>query len=147
MEDAEGCGYVACLYLRSDNINWLLQYAADELMFHGVGRNKEKEDEKTCNSEVAGMRLGRDSETNAWTATFVDGVHVGTTKRFASYDLTAAQRSKLLELNGTSTCPDSKTASKQLTTLWCQVIVDEKSGEFEKEWGLVFETPKKKPRR
>ena len=135
------------MYLRADNISWLLQYATDELAFQGVERIQEPEDQKTCNSAVPGVHLDWDFQFKAWTATFVDGVHVGTTKRFASYDLTAAQRSKLLELNGTSTCPDSKTASKQLITLWCQAIVDEKSGEFEKEWGLVFETPKKTPRR
>ena len=76
----EGCGNAASLYLRSDCINWLLQYAADELVYQGVERNKEEEDEKTCNSEVAGMHLGWDFGNETWTATFVDGVHVGAQK-------------------------------------------------------------------
>ena len=62
MNDAEGCGNATCLYLRSGNINWLLQYVADELLFQGVERNNEEADEKRCNSAVAGMHLDWDFE-------------------------------------------------------------------------------------
>ena len=52
----------------------------------------------------------------------------------------------MIELRMISTKDDMKKASEQFITLWGQAIVDQKSGEFEKEWGLVFETPIKKRR-
>ena len=100
-------------------------------MFQGVGRNKEKEDEKTCNSEVAGMRLDWDFGTKAWTATFVDGDHVGTTKRFAAEQLTKEHWKKMIELSMIdSRAHDRKTVSEQFATSWCQAIVDQNVGEF-----------------
>ena len=62
MDDGTGCGNATCLYLRADNISWLLQYAADELLFQGVQRYNEEEAEKTCNSAVAGLHLDLDFE-------------------------------------------------------------------------------------
>ena len=53
----EICGNASCLYLRTDNIDWLLQYAADELLFQGVSRHREPEIQKECNSAVAGLNL------------------------------------------------------------------------------------------
>ena len=145
MRDGEGCGNATCLYLRSDNISWLLQYAADELLFQGVERNKEEEDEKTCNSEVAGMHLDWDFETKAWAATFVDGVHVGTTKRFAAEQLTKEHWKKMIELSMIdSRAHDRKTGSERFVTSWCKAVVDQNVGEFAKEWDLVCETAKKK---
>ena len=147
MRDAEGCGNATCLYLRSDNINWLLQYAADELLFQGVERNKEEEGEETCNSEVAGIHLDWDFETKAWTATFVDGVHVGTTKRFAAEQLTKEHWKKMSALSMIDRkTSDLKKVSEQFITFWCQAIVDQKGDEFEKEWDLFCEQAKKKRR-
>ena len=62
MDDGTGCGNATCLYLRTDNISWLLQYATDELLFQGVQRDNEEEAEKTCNSAVAGLHLDWDFE-------------------------------------------------------------------------------------
>ena len=145
--DPEGCGNATCHYLRSDNVDWLLQYAADELIFQGVERNNEEEEEKTCNSEVAGMHLDWDFEKKAWTATFVDGVHVGTTRRFAAEELTKEHRKKMMSLSMIGRdWSDQKKISEQFITFWCQAIVDKKDGEFEKEWELSPEQAKKKRR-
>ena len=147
MRDAEGCGNATCHYLRSDNINWLLQYAADELIFQGVERNKEEEDEKTCNSAVAGMHLDWDFEKKTWTATFVDGVHVGTTKRFAAEQLTKEHCKKMIALSMIDRkTSDQKKVSEQFITFWCQAIVDKKGGEFEKQWDLSSGQATKKRR-
>ncbi len=143
---ADGCGNAACIYLRTDAIGWLLQYAADELNFQGVVRTREPEEPKECNSAVADMHLDWDFRTKTWTATFVGGVHVGTIKRLASDDLTGAQKRKMVEMGALSKESSRKKASEQYITLWCQAIVDGNSREFENEWGLVFETPKKKQR-
>ena len=145
-KDDEGSPSQSCLYLRSDNINWLLQHAADELIFQGVERIKEAEPGLECNCAVAGVNLDWDFQTKVWTTTFVDGVHVGTKKRFAAHELTGAQRSKMVEPCHITQKSEPIIASQQFITLWCQSTVDEKSGEFENEWGLAFETPKKKHR-
>ena len=145
-KDADGCGNATCIYLRTDDIGWLLQYAADELNFQGVERHLEPEEPTECNSAVADMHLDWDFHLKAWTATFVGGVHIGTIKRFASHDLTEAQKRKMVEMGQISQDTVRKKASEKFITLWCQAIMEGNSGEFEKEWGLVFETPKKKQR-
>ena len=146
--DEEGCGNATCVYLRSDFIDWMLQSAADELIFQGVERNKEKEEQKMCNSEVAGMHLCWDFEKKTWTATFVDEVHVGTQKSFAVEQVTKEHCKKMIALSmidrGTS---DRKKISEQFIICWCQAIVDKKSAEFEKEWGLSPEQADNKRRR
>ena len=53
----------------------------------------------------------------------------------------------MIELRIISNDDDAKKASEQLSTLWGQAIVDQKSGEFEKEWDMAFETPTKERRR
>ena len=58
MDDGTGCGNATCLYLRSDNISWLLQYAADELLFQGVERNNEEEDRENVQLRSCGHALG-----------------------------------------------------------------------------------------
>ena len=123
----------------------MLQYVADELIFQGVERNRGEEYEKTCNSEVAGMHLDWDFGTKAWTATFVAGVHVGTTKRFAAEQLTKEHWKKMIELSMIdSRAHDRKTVSERIVTSWRKAIVDQNVGEFEKEWGLVCEAATKK---
>ena len=114
--------------------------------FQGVVRTREPEETKECNSAVADMHLAWDVQKKMWTATFVGGVHIGTIKRFASHDLTEAQKLKMVEMGALSKESPRKKASEQFITLWCQAILDGNSGEFEKEWGLIFETPKKKQR-
>ena len=146
--DEEGCGNAASLYLRSDNVNWLLQYAADELIYQGVKRHNEEEDEITCNSEVSGMHLDWDFGNKTWTATFVDGVHVGAQKSFAAEQVTKEHCEKMIALSMIDRrTSDRKKISEQFTKCWCQAIVDEKGADFEKEWGLSSEQANKKRHR
>ena len=149
-ENDDPCGNATGLYLRADHINWLLSYAADELMFQGVRRSDaadENEDEVECNSEVSGLNLQWDFGTKSWTGRFVSGDHVGTTKHFASTQLTKWHWKKLQETLG-STLKNAKNGSEQLITLWCQAVVDNTADDFETEWRLAreFETPSKKRR-
>jgi len=148
--DEEACGNATGLYLRADNVNWLLSYAADELMFQGVRRSDaahENEDEVGCNSEVSGLNLNWDFATKSWTGTFVSGDHVGTTKHFSSKQLTKEHLQKVKEMFG-STVKNAKQGSEKLITLWCQAVVDNTADDFETEWRLAreFETPSKKRR-
>ena len=147
-EKEEACGNATGLYLRSDHINWLLSYVADELMFQGARRSNaahEKEDEDECNSEVPGLNLQWDPCTRSWTGTFVSGDHVGTTKHFSSAQLTKWHWKKLKETSGI-TLKSAKRGSEQVITLWCQAVVDKTVNDFETEWRLAreFETPRKK---
>ena len=112
--------------------------------FQGVERIQEPEEQKECNSAVAGLHLDWNFDSKTWTATFIGGVHIGTSKRFAAHDLTETQRRKMIELCEIGKKSIPKNASERFITLWCQAIVEGKGGEFEKEWGLAFETPKKK---
>ena len=53
----------------------------------------------------------------------------------------------MVEMGALSKESCRKKASEQFITLWCQAIADGNSREFENDWGLVFETLKKKRRR
>ena len=53
----------------------------------------------------------------------------------------------MIELRIISNDDDAKKASEQLSTLWGQAIVDQKSGEFEKEWDMTSELPTEERRR
>jgi len=70
------------LYLRSDCLEWLLSYAADERHFYGVERNEEAQlDDETGNCPaVADLRLTWDFTGKAWDAEFVAGAFVGVKK-------------------------------------------------------------------
>ena len=82
----------ARLYLRTDCIDWLLAYAADELHYQGVIAPCPVPQSRIGNrSEVAGLRLEWAFASQAWACEFVDGPLLGTTRRFPVRDLTKAQ--------------------------------------------------------
>jgi hypothetical protein len=142
------------MYLRSDCIAWLLQYAADELLFQGVGREdgpQQNEEKLPCNcSEVADLHLEWDFTKKQWTATFVAGEHAGTIKSFSAADLkTRCKKMLALGIVEGQVENDVKRIIERFMIHWCQAIVGRTGDAFEQEWGLVvkeFETPKKKPR-
>jgi len=146
-------GNNSALYLRSDCIAWLLQYAADELLFQGIERENEQgteEEQLQCNyPEVAGVHMEWDFTVKKWTATFVAGEYAGTAKCFSAADLNRAHWKKMISLSLVdSQAADVKKVIERFMIHWCQAILHRTGDAFEAEWGLVkvFETPKKKPR-
>ena len=82
----------ARLYLRTDCIDWLLAYAADELHYQGVIAPCPVPQSRPGNcSAVAGLRLEWAFAPQEWACEFVDGPLLGTTRRFPVRDLTKAQ--------------------------------------------------------
>ena len=82
----------ARLYLRTDCINWLLAYAADELHYQGVIAPCPVPQSRVGNrSDVPGLRLEWEFASHEWACEFVDGPLLGTTRRFPVRDLTKAQ--------------------------------------------------------
>ena len=62
-------------YLRCEDLNWLIAYAADELHFQGVvcdGRGDIYNKSANCPA-VADLNVEWDSQTKTWRAEFVDG--------------------------------------------------------------------------
>jgi len=136
----KGCGK---LYLRSDCIAWLLQYAADELLYSYT--------ELQCNyPEVADLHMAWDSKEKKWTATFVAGEFAGTTKCFSAAELNTTHWKQMVALSlvGSQSADDVKHVLERFMMHWCQAILRRTGDAFEAEWGLgkAFETPKKKPR-
>lgn len=82
----------ARLDLRTDCIDWLLAYAADELHYQGVIAPCPVPQSRVGNrSDVAGLLLEWAFASQAWACEFVDGPLLGTTRRFPVRDLTKAQ--------------------------------------------------------
>ena len=139
-----GRGGETLMYLRSDCIPWLLQYAAEELLLHGT--------KSFCNcSEVADLHLEWDFTEKQCTATFVAGEHEGTIKSFSAADLeTRWEKMVAWRIGGEYRFGyNVKRIIERFMVQWCQAIVGRTGDAFEQEWELVvkeFETPKKKPR-
>ena len=146
------------LYLRTDCLDWLLSYAADELYFQGVVPTIEiAPQSRTGNCpEVNDLYLEWDFSARSWDATFVAGTFANTTKSLSLKDLDKDRWSKLKMESptigdlSTATRLHMKTVAKLFITNWCKAIAGNECAEFEKEWGLGgtnLETPPKKHRR
>ncbi|MDP7560748.1 MAG: hypothetical protein QF745_09425 [Planctomycetota bacterium] len=146
------------LYVRTDCLDWLLSYAADELYFQGVVPTIETAPQSRTGNcpEVNDLYLEWDFGAKSWDAKFVAGTFENTTKRLSIKDLDKDRWSKLQK--GSPHIGDFSIASrvhvksvaKLLITNWCKAIAGNKCAEFEKEWGLGgtnLETPPKKRRR
>ena len=146
------------LYVRTDCLDWLLSYAADELYFQGVVPTIEiAPQSRTGNCpEVNDLYLEWDFGAKSWDAKFVAGTFENTTKRLSIKDLDKDRWSKLQK--GSPHIGDFSIASrvhvksvaKLLITNWCKAIAGDEGAQFENDWGLVatnLETPPKKRRR
>ena len=76
--------------IRSDCIDWLLSYAADEFHRQGIAETAGAgvHDQQANCPEVPGLRLEWDFATKAWLAEFVSGTCAGAKRRFGLTDLT-----------------------------------------------------------
>ena len=147
----------ATLYLRTDCLDWLLSYAADQHHFQGVERAdpaRSVQDVANC-SAVAGLRLTWEFAEKAWDAMFVTGAFQGFQRRVALADITRDLWDKMKSQSFVdvywvnATLAQRKLFAKTLITLWCDAITRGGEEAFKTEWGVgesAFETPKKKRR-
>jgi hypothetical protein len=92
-------------YLRTDCIDWLLAYGADELHFQGVVRGEPtppQSREPNCPA-VADLHVAWNFNGNAWDGTFVGGPLKGQTKQVALAEINVTLWSNLKLHLGTST--------------------------------------------
>jgi hypothetical protein len=143
----------ASLYMRTDGVDWLLAYAADELYFQGVPQTVETAvaDMRSANCPaVPDLHLEWNFATKAWKGEFISGTFVGVTRIFGTADLTAQRLSLMMDAGicenaeclASSIFPLGKHRAKAFITLWCQAIANGtsntlSSGDFEEKWGLT----------
>jgi len=147
----------ALWWLRTDCLDWLLGYAADQLHFQNVPRpSVDSADLQTPNCPaVADMHLEWQFDAKAWDAEFVAGKYAGTRKRFLVADLNKGRWQKLQKLSLVDEDWPLKSrfakrdGAKALMIAWCEAIVNDKGPAFEREWGLcepLLTTPVKQRR-
>ena len=123
------------IYLRSDGLGWLLAYAADELQFMGVHQPLPDPLDRLPNcSHVADLHLQWDFQSKAWTAEFVAGALVGTSKCMRMCELNEKDWAGLKQESShcvfqvagdlrDATPRQRKHAVKELITAWCAAAV------------------------
>ena len=135
-------------FLRSDFLDWLLSYAADELHFQGVVRAPSPEAKEANCPAVADVHLRWDFGVKGWYAEFVSGPFVGATRCFQVVELTSWRWGRMAELSFVGLRTNSsaqKNAAKHFITRWCQAISTSQADEFEKSWllGDLVTSPKR----
>ena len=138
------------VYLLVDNLDWLLQFAADEHFFQGVKAASEEEvgvKEANCTA-VAGLNLEWDFTSKNWQAEFVSGHLKGTKRCFGACDLTV-RRTKKLERDGilkydTESSMDAQSRRRQqakdVLLVWCEAI-SRGNNTFEEDYDLQEISP------
>ena len=129
----------ANLYLRTDCIDWLLSYAADEQGCQGVEpESPEKNTPPDANCPaVADLRLDWDFDKKTWEAEFVAGPHVGTTRSMHVNDIDNNVWDQLGHTSFASKpFPDAslvekKNACKVWLTMWGQAVTRNESAAFD----------------
>ena len=122
------------MYLRSDGLDWLLSYAADEYHFQNVVRQDEKPP-----PAVADDIVEWDFNTRAWVVTVDAGPNAGT-QSFSPEDLRPHQWKKLQQLSlvdgvlSKSNWASRKMAARELAKLWCAAARKGDEHTFEQEW-------------
>jgi hypothetical protein len=123
------------IYLRADGLGWLLAYAADELQFMGVDQPLPDPVANLPNcSHVADLHLQLDFQSKSWTAEFVAGALMGTSKRMSLHDINEKDWAGLkqesshcvFQVDGDlrdATPRQRKAAVKELITAWCAAAV------------------------
>jgi hypothetical protein len=149
------------LYLKSDCINWLLSYAADELHHQGIAATLDDDpmspQSRSGNcTDIENLQLEWDFSGRGWTAKFVGGTFKGVTKEFYNRQLSGPiwdmLKDKYPEIGSreNSSLHQKKQSAKLFVLAWCRAIVENTGDTFEAMWNLddlaVLETPQKKPR-
>ena len=138
------------LFLRSDCIDWLLSYGADELHFQGIQGDIPDDSEtavagKNANcSTVVDLNLEWDFGQRHWDAAFVAGRYGGTTRCFRVKEIVASrweQIQELLEDHDDNPCPlwtaysDRKAIAKDIASVWGHAVVTGNLEAFGTVWG------------
>lgn len=152
------------LYLRTDCLDWLLSYAADEYHCQGVTRAPETvvAEPKANYAAVAGLRITWDFSDKRWTGMFVSGPYKDTAKTLHTEDVNYARWTKLcmtlkptddsykfvnLNFGAIRGRPSTlRTIAKDLLATWCAAVAEGNGYRFEKEWRFAMSTGRKKPR-
>ncbi len=145
------------LYLRTDCLNWLLAYAADELFRQGVvPTTPTAPQSRVANCiDVADLHMEWDFSAHAWEATFVAGPFAGTTKRFSPRSLDRAHWTQLQPMQATgdfssASRPHKKSVAKEFLLQWCTAVERDECAAFESRWGellaISLESPMKSRR-
>jgi hypothetical protein len=134
------------LYLRTDSIEWLLAYAADELAFQGVeSGSPDPSPTQACNCPaVADLHLEWDFNAKAWEGQFVAGPLVGTTKCMSVKELNhgiwEGLKDNTLVQSTFGHCKsplEKKSAVKDWVTMWCAAVARNESAEFDAIMGSL----------
>ena len=122
------------LYLRSDSIGWLLQYAADELHLQGVSAPAPDGGEQSPNCDaVDGLNVEWCFDSKAWEATFLTGEKLGTQLRVSVKDLNRTMWQQLYDISkvdGYFSKADPrqrKYATREFLVLVCSAIAGNKA--------------------
>ena len=145
-------------YLRTDCVDWLLAYAADELHFQGVVRcepTPPQSREANCPA-VADLHVAWNFNGKAWDGTFVGGPSNGQTKRVALADINATLWSNLhlvksphevsdLGLFWCATHRQVKDVAKTCLIELCKATTRGECDSFEAKMGLNATAPTRFP--
>jgi len=151
------------IYIRSDYINWLLAYAADELHFQGVVSSEPMTPElrrANC-SAVAGLHVAWDFTNKAWVGSFLEGPCQSITKRVQVASLNHTSWGMMQSLHPDhapkttfprATNTELKTCAKLCMIQLCKAtLLGEEKEELERNLMLgaadLDTPPKKRPRK
>ena len=122
------------MYLRSDGLDWLMSYAADEYHFQNVARQEEKHPPAVVEDHIEW-----DLNKRVWVATVDVGPNAG--KQFFNPEgLHTHQWEKLQQLSlaegflSKSSFASRKVATKEFAKLWCAATRKGEGQTFEQEW-------------
>ena len=122
------------LFLRSDSIGWLLNYAADELEFHGAVSvpSPDGGDQSPNCAAVDGLNVEWSFDAKAWEAMFLAGEKLGTQLRVCVKDLNRAMWQQLYNISkvdgyfSNADYRQRKYATREFLVLLCLAIAGNK---------------------
>ena len=130
------------MYMRIDNIDWLLAYAADEHYYQGITRAPPPEQAAVADLPYT---ISWDFGTFAWKAEILSGDARGATQRFRTEALHKSQWNSLLQDPSAAQWLDAKdtrwskssfrnirAATKDIARLWCVATTQGEREDFEK---------------
>ena len=130
-------------YLRSDCLDWLLSYSADEYNLQGVDVPVEEAAVAAPNRrEVDDLRMDFDFDLKQWDGEFVAGALKGTKRTVALSHITKTlweqmkARTWTLVPMSKSTMTDKKNAAEKLVLEWCSALSRNAGHDFERWSGL-----------
>ena len=136
-------------YIRSDCIDWLLAYAADELAYQGVEPSAPEPSAAAANCpDVPDLHLEWDFDAKAWEGTFVAGTLAGTRRVVGVKDINEGMWRMLRTESKVENCcfskrkpKDIKNAAKSAAILWCAAVASGEERSFQDAIANSSESP------